>query len=193
MLWGSVSELHVCLAQWRGARKCVIVTSAWWALPVRPARCLTGSPWACLSVQPTRLLLFPAQCYVLLSKYVREKKNLSVHLSVSRVISPLAGARVLGFGLRAVFAQSLSISQIFKEQPMAVALCWICMMVYSVYMIYIFMASPYMNKYQHWNAGNDAQFNSMEPFFTTLVTFLNLLSKQKPLMVSSRKQVIFIN
>lgn len=122
-IFPSVSRLHVCLARWRGARKCVIVTSAWWAPPVRPARCLTGSPWACLSLQPTRLLLFPAQCYVLLSKYVRgkKKKNLSVHLSVSQVISPLAGARVSGFGLRAVFSQSLSIIRILKGQCKAVS------------------------------------------------------------------------
>lgn len=56
-------------AQCCDAGKCVIVTSAWWALPFPPARCLSGSPHLCL--QPTRLLLFPAQCYVLLSKYVR--------------------------------------------------------------------------------------------------------------------------
>ena len=51
-----------------------------------------------------------------LKMFERKKKNLSVHLSVSQVISPGAGARVLGFGLRAVFAQSLSISRILKVQ-----------------------------------------------------------------------------
>lgn len=64
-------------------RERVVVSRVWWALPVPPARCLSGSP--CRSLQPTRLLLFPTQCYVLLSKYVRERgKNLSVHLSVSQ-------------------------------------------------------------------------------------------------------------
>lgn len=77
-----------------GARKCVIVTSARRALPVRSAHCLTGLPWARLSPQPTRLLLFPAQCYVLLSKYVKGGgQSLSVRLSVNQVISPL------GYGL----------------------------------------------------------------------------------------------
>lgn len=50
-----------------------------------------------------------------------KKKNLSVHLSVSQVISPLAGARVSGFGLRAVFSQSLSIIRILKGQCKAVS------------------------------------------------------------------------
>lgn len=142
MLWGSVTELHVCLVHQCGARKCVIVTSAWWVLPVRPARCLTGSPWACLSLQPTRLLLFSAQCYVLLSKYVREKKkNVSVHLSVSQVISTLAGARVLGF--RAVFTQSLSISQILKTQMYSrSSVLNMRDGTHSVYMICIFLDTP---------------------------------------------------
>lgn len=46
---------------------------------------------------------------------------MSVHLSVNWVISPLAGARVLAFGLRVVFTQSLSISLILKAQCIVVA------------------------------------------------------------------------
>lgn len=94
-----------------------------------------------------------------------EKKKIRLYICQSvGVISPLAAARVLGFGLRAVFAQSLSISQILKAERMAVVLCWICMMVYSVYMIKIFMDTPCTNKYRCWNAGYDAQFNSLELF-----------------------------
>lgn len=158
----SVSKLHVCLAQWHGVRKCVVVTSAWWALPIGQACCLTGSPWACLSLQPTRPLLFPAQCYVLLSKYVREKKmRLYICLSVG-LFHPLQGCRVLGFGLRAVFTQSLSITMILKAQCIVVALCWICMMVYSFNMIKRFYGpSEQIPVLERWWW---CSVNSMEPF-----------------------------
>lgn len=58
-----------------------------------------------------------------------ERKNPSVHVSVSRVISPL---EVYGFGSGVVLSQSLSISRILKVQRIPAGLCRICTVVYGV-------------------------------------------------------------
>lgn len=154
-----------------GARKCVIVTSARRALPVRSAHCLTGLPWARLSLQPTRLLLFPAQCYVLLSKYVKGGEKKSVCTSVCQ-------SGYFTFGLWAVFSSSLSISQLLKVQHITVVLCWIYIMV-TVF-AWLFWT-------HRARTNTSAVMVVMMPSLTTrshfCAIFLNLFCKQKTRMV----------
>lgn len=160
MWWSKKSNISLC--QWAA---CLSSSMAWYKEMCYCNLCLVSPPrpssplphWLAMSLSvpaANKASAVPCSmlCFTSLNM-LEKKKNLSVHLSVSQVISPLAGARVLGFGLRAVFAQSLSISQILKAQCIAVVQSWICMMVYSVCMIKIFMDTLYTNKYRCWNAG----------------------------------------
>lgn len=168
------------LAQWCGARKSVIVTSAWWALPVLPACCLAGAPWACLSLQPTRLLLFPAQCYVLLSKYICEKK-ICLYISLSAGLFHPLQWQGLGFGLRAVFSQSLSIRSAMYS----------CSSVLNLHdgipFLYVFLCE--YTVYEQIAVLKCRLWCSVKHFWTTLVKFLNLLNQTETQTETANSQL----
>lgn len=153
--------------------------------PPCPACCLTGSPWVCLSLQPTRPLLFLAQCYVLLSKYVRWCGGGVVCTSVcqSDYFTPCRGESD-----RAVFSDSLSISQISKELSCCAELARLLF-----YVLDFFLDTLHTNKQPCRNAGYDASLTAYGHLCNTLLTFLDPLCKQKPLMVAQGIKLFSFN